>query len=104
MYAMASGKPKIFESLLAKKCNLNAQDVDGTTALMIAAATQGYEKIVELLLKYGADPTKKNKEGKTALDFAASSNKEIISQAMSPSKKTIKREQGPVYWGTGPHM
>ncbi|KAH6685913.1 ankyrin [Plectosphaerella plurivora] len=42
---------------------------DGVTPLMIAAS-QGNSAIAETLLKAGADPSVRNKEGKTALDRA----------------------------------
>jgi uncharacterized protein len=55
--------------LLARGARLNSQDLDGNTALMVAARS-GTPENVRVLLRAGADPTPKNKAGKTALDFA----------------------------------
>lgn len=40
----------------------------------MAAALCGHVEVVKLLLDYGADPTVKNKRGKTALDLASACN------------------------------
>ena len=68
---MAVKYPDILEMLLEKdSSNINAQDSDGWTALMQANAP---EESIKLLLKYGADTEIKDKEGRTALSWAASS-------------------------------
>ncbi|MBQ3456291.1 MAG: ankyrin repeat domain-containing protein, partial [Synergistaceae bacterium] len=50
--------------------NINAQDNDGKTALMLIAEN-GHKEIVNVLIKAGADVNAKNKEGMTALILAA---------------------------------
>jgi hypothetical protein len=49
--------------------NINAQDMNGITALMIAAS-KGYDRIVELLLENGAKVNMQTKYGITAYMFA----------------------------------
>ena len=53
------------------------EEVGGTTALMYAA-NAGYEGTVQFLLDAGADSTKKNHEGNTALDLAVDEDHEDI--------------------------
>jgi ankyrin repeat protein len=48
---------------------VNAKQQAGWTALH-AAAQHGDQAMVELLLKYGANPTAKNDDGRTADDLA----------------------------------
>ncbi|GAB5356576.1 hypothetical protein AAMO2058_000301700 [Amorphochlora amoebiformis] len=59
------------------KMNPDDQDYAGDTALMDAAKF-GHTKVVESLLKAGADKTIKNKEGKTAGDIAKFHDKKEI--------------------------
>jgi len=48
---------------------VNLQDLDGNTALHIATLNNNID-VVKLLLENGADKEIKNKNEKTALDFA----------------------------------
>lgn len=48
---------------------LEAVTDQGTTPLMKAAAN-GRSSVIKLLLAAGADPSRRNKQGKTALDLA----------------------------------
>ncbi len=56
------------------KCDINRQDRGGYTALMYAcegtSTHRGNEGLVRTLLEFGADPSIKNAEGKTALGIA----------------------------------
>ncbi|MBM3764127.1 MAG: hypothetical protein FJW32_01940 [Acidobacteria bacterium] len=57
--------------LLAETANVNAADGEGVTPLMQAAFREPVDPArVKLLLAKGADPSKKSKEGKTALQIA----------------------------------
>jgi hypothetical protein len=68
--------------------------------LLHAAAFAGYPDIVELLLKHGADPSIRDSDGKTALDFARESNRkdvvkiieEFISRSGGKSIRTVMEE------------
>ncbi|MBL0388203.1 ankyrin repeat domain-containing protein [Tumebacillus sp. ITR2] len=58
----------VVELLLANGANINAQDNDGYSALIMAVSKQDLD-MTKLLLDHGADPSLKSKEG-TALDLA----------------------------------
>jgi len=55
--------------LLYNDCNIEVQDKEGTTALMLAAK-RGYLEIAKTLLSYGAKATTYDKAGMVALDYA----------------------------------
>lgn len=59
----------IIKLLLNAGADINYQNKDGNTALMLAIKKTD-TKSTYTLLEYGADIDIKNKEGKTALDFA----------------------------------
>ena len=66
---------EVIQMLIAKGTDPNAQaTVGGTTALM-TLAYYGYLQEAEFLLKSGADPNIKDKNGYTALSFAQQNNK-----------------------------
>lgn len=70
--ACSKGNLDIVKLLLEKGANVNAPAADGTTPLMAVAGSgsvYGVE-ISEMLLKKGADATVRNKDGKTAVNFA----------------------------------
>lgn len=70
-FAYASiGHEKIVEKLLVAGANVDVQDNDGDTALILAAYV-GREKIVEKLLAAGANVDVQNRNGETALSHAA---------------------------------
>ena len=59
------------ELLLKNHANVNIQNDDGFTALMIACLAKRGSKMVEILLHHGANPNIQNKDGATALMFAS---------------------------------
>ena len=59
-------KLKIIQRLIEKGANINIQNEDGVTALMMAS-NEGLSEIVELLLQNGADPNIHSNNGRTAL-------------------------------------
>ena len=78
MASIVKGNNVIAELLLQKGANPDLTDNKGTTALMYATQFQNIDA-VKLLLKYKADLQHKDKEGKTAFEFAVfTSNEEII--------------------------
>lgn len=66
-YAVESGKLEIVKLLLENKANPNIGDNDMVTPYNIGKSYSGLEDIVELLLKYGADPKILDKHGKNYL-------------------------------------
>ena len=58
------------KKLIKARAELNIQDREGNTPLLIACR-HGDEKIVCYLIKSGADITLKNNKGETAMDIAA---------------------------------
>ena len=60
---------EVVKLLLNAEADINAQDNDGATALMLAASA-GHIDIVKLLLEAKADVKPKNKRGSTALQVA----------------------------------
>jgi quinoprotein dehydrogenase-associated probable ABC transporter substrate-binding protein len=65
-----SGPVEIARELLSRGVDVNATNVDGVTALMIAAAHDN-SAMIGLLLQSGADPHAKSAQGETARDIAA---------------------------------
>jgi hypothetical protein len=59
---------QLVDLLVQRGGNVNAADYNGNTALMMAAL-QGHKRTVGRLLRYGADVTMSNTEGKTASDW-----------------------------------
>lgn len=87
MRASQRGQTEIAALLIKNKANLNLRDNDGNTALMSAlyGAMSGYmmAKIVELLIKEGADDTIANNHNQTALNIAENDNKLDVIRLLS---------------------
>jgi ankyrin repeat domain-containing protein 17 len=67
--AAVEGRTEIVSLLLQKGAMVNSQDDEGWTPLSKAAAL-GHADTVEALCDAGADPAKRNRFGRTALDYA----------------------------------
>eukprot|EP00475_Leptophrys_vorax_P029047 TRINITY_DN4237_c0_g1_i7.p1 TRINITY_DN4237_c0_g1~~TRINITY_DN4237_c0_g1_i7.p1 ORF type:complete len:244 (-),score=55.52 TRINITY_DN4237_c0_g1_i7:60-791(-) len=68
----STGQTLIVEKIVsAKACKLDAKTSAGATALHYASS-KGFEEIVQILLKGGADPNIRDRAGSTALHRAAS--------------------------------
>lgn len=63
------GATKIIEQLISAGIDVNAQNNNGETALMLAVKA-GNAHFAETFLAKGANPNAKNKDGKTASDYA----------------------------------
>ena len=61
----------ICERLLIAKGDVNYKDMNGRTPLLKAAQYNSNSKILELLLKYGANPEIADSDGNTPLHFSA---------------------------------
>lgn len=68
-YAATNGHKDIMNLLLEENAYIDAASPNGTTPLMMAAHYSD-ASAVKLLLEAGADPTLKNHQGLTAMDFA----------------------------------
>jgi ankyrin repeat protein len=81
----------LVEKLLEKTdhAQLNALDLDGDTALIMASIT-GKSQMVPQLIRQGADPNIQNKNGCTALFLAAAKgNLEIVNQLLELGKAEV---------------
>jgi uncharacterized protein len=70
-YAAAGSEPRLVDMLIGHGAPLDARAPNGNTALMMAAR-HGSETGAWLLLRAGADPGLRNRDGLTAADFARS--------------------------------
>ncbi|UFH33664.1 ankyrin repeat domain-containing protein [Chryseobacterium sp. C-71] len=80
MGVVFKGDLKLAQKLLDNKSDINKADSQGTTPLIFAAKL-GNVDMVKLLIKYKAEKSIIDKEGKTAFEYAVfSKNQELINQ------------------------
>lgn len=91
-YAARNGELEVVQKLISK-VNINAQDIEGTTALLMATI-QNRENIVKFLLAHpGIDINVKNENGNNALMCAAKYGREnIIKLLLSRPDKLINAQ------------
>ena len=77
------GSYEAAEALCAHGAELDARDNDQSTPLIVAAL-KGHPRICAMLLALGADPSLKDKWGKTALDWAREENKSECAALLQP--------------------
>jgi len=97
MLASILGRKEIVEFLLDKEADVNLTDIEGNTALNIAASAEfSSPEIVELLINAGSDVNTVNSNGNTPLMRAAlSNNKEIFKILLeNNADKSIKNKDG----------
>jgi ankyrin repeat protein len=76
--------------LVNNGADVNVQNVNGSTTLMLVAGTyENYVDVLSLLLDNGADVTIKDNNGKTAIDYAKDAGTAII--GTPPDKSEIMR-------------
>lgn len=76
-YAASGPNTRLVEWLLERGAQIDAESPNGTTPLMLAAQ-HAPEATVELLLKRGADPRKRNQRGLQAGDFAEMGGRDFL--------------------------
>ncbi|MFM6986201.1 MAG: ankyrin repeat domain-containing protein [Hydrogenophaga sp.] len=84
-YAAAHADPvsvDMVQLLLTHHAYIDAESPNRTTPLMMAAQ-YGRPEVVQLLLQEGADPTLRNAQGLTALDFAKRAHRRDATQALT---------------------
>lgn len=91
------GRYGLLEAAHAGGSDIDKQDVDGLTALMLAART-GAGRTVETLLECGADPTLKDKQGNDAIAHARaappdSDFKPVIKMMMNAANDYVLRKE-----------
>jgi ankyrin repeat protein len=82
MYAEFYGNEELAALLLSRGAKVNDVDLDGYSALMVAAYHGSDGRIAALLLRAGANVNLRNKRGGTALTSAAFSGDEIAVQEL----------------------
>ena len=75
-------RDKCVDLFIKSGADVNKQNKDGQTALMLAARG-GHDKCVDLLIQAGADVNKQNKDGHTVLEVAVRySHKKSVKQCL----------------------
>ncbi|KAI2747700.1 hypothetical protein DTO013E5_1192 [Penicillium roqueforti] len=91
--AIKANQHQTVQTLLSKGADANAQNTDGTTALM-AAVSFGHEATTRLLLEYGADMNVRALKGETALGVAAARGFDRILRMLIASGANINAGKG----------
>jgi hypothetical protein len=73
MFAARYGNMEIVNALLEAGADVNLQPLPSEPPALYAAATHGHAKVAEVLLTAGADPLRRDLEGRTALEVAQAS-------------------------------
>lgn len=88
-YAASGGQTAVVALLLENHAYIDAESPNGSTPLMMASM-YGTPDVVRLLLDEGADPSLKNQQGLTAVDFARRASRDdsalLIVQKISASR------------------
>jgi len=81
MYSVWVGNSAAVNMLVARGADINAQDIDGKTALMLALYTQR-EEIAIFLINAGADLTLVSNDKQSALSMMGAKDKEELLQML----------------------
>ena len=93
MYAATHAMPETVDVLAKDKNLLDATNMDGNTALILATAYAKDKDVVDTLLRNGANMDVANKNGKTVFDYAQ--NKPEIMEVLQKYKEAPKAAEKP---------
>lgn len=98
-WATSSNQPEIVQLLAQQKqFDPDVEDDSGWTPLMIAASVKDAEKLVGMLLGWGADVNQTNNSGQTALHFVSSKNNidvaHMLFEAKPPASARVRDKRG----------
>ena len=97
-YAATGGHVEVMRELLNAHAYIDAESPNKTTPLMMAAR-YGSAAAVRLLLESGADPTLRNDQGLTAVDFAfRASRQDVAAQISAAAREWAKPAAGGIKW------
>ena len=85
--AAECNQPAMCRFLLKNGADINTPDNFGGSALHAAAACQCHTRVVKLLLRYGANPLQRDREGLTPLEVARKFNHPDIVRCLEPVSK-----------------
>jgi len=89
-YAATGGQIAVMRELLSAHAYIDAESPNRTTPLMMAAR-YGSVDAVRVLLESGADPTLRNDQGLTAIDFAfRASRQDVASLVAAAARAWVK--------------
>ena len=92
-YAATGGHLEIIRLLLEQHAYIDAESPNGSTPLMMAAR-YGSIDAVKLLLEEGADPTLKNEQALSAVDFAKAADRGEAAELIAAAVRTAARPTG----------
>ncbi|EAY12721.1 hypothetical protein TVAG_117430 [Trichomonas vaginalis G3] len=101
VYSVMFNIPSLCEYFLSTGANINEKDIDGKTALHIAARYNCIET-VELLISHGANINEKNKDGETSLHIAANNNSKETAELLISNGANINEKNDDA--GTALHI
>lgn len=92
-YAATGGHLELIRLLLENAAYIDAESPNGSTPLMMAARYGAIDG-ARLLLEEGADPTLKNEQGLTAVDFARTADRAGLADEIQAAIRSTAAQRG----------